>query len=710
MWLRDLLPKTKPFDGSRILTFGYNALLKFSDDLSGIQEWSIDLLSGISSLRTTEEEISRPIIFVCHSLGGLVVRQAMIRLDGSPHLFNGIKSNLCGAVFLSTPHSGSGDADWNRYLDSLIEITGDVHADATVNSLRSFNCLSTRANEEFGNLKINPPYESFCESRETKSAEASRQIVTIASATLNGKEAMPIPDVDHYTICKYDSKFREGYQRIVASLLRIKGLLKNPNMATLPLLQRTPNGVPPVDARHYPLAPGKRWYEGRGLYPERRPRVLEGRQMELQLLNDFLAICQRNDSSVIAVTGIGGIGKTEILLEFARQQINKMNIFFIYAKDEDSLRDAYHYVARQLGHLMIVHDQTSQSTALDIWNNLSQDEKIERFKQWLRRPENAETLFMLDDLDGLRSYELVWTALPHEAKIILFSSRNPVLCEQLNWQSHHLRLRSMDHDDVVQIMEGMLQRMSGVASRTLPSRERLQEIASALDGYPMASMMAIRYITRVLAQETPDEPEVQFLQIMQGPDFVSRKHFLEYKSGNGPSIMDTFLTSKQRLRDPYGISWKIMQFSAFLETSDPSLDFRRFFYAISRECILQTSEFPDHDVLTANTVLISEGFAEIEAVSFGEPAMGSIPARFHPIWLECTLQCMGEANRIRYMRQVLMICHMMALNSDSTMQPEAIQRHINRSRDICNAFSLILNRLGLPPVVLVWLRALGRGR
>ncbi|PVH79971.1 hypothetical protein DL98DRAFT_572105 [Cadophora sp. DSE1049] len=101
---------------------------------------------------------------------------------------------------------------------------------------------------------------------------------------------------------------------------------------------------------------------------------------------------------------------------------------------------------------------------------------------------------------------------------------------------------------------------------------------------------------------------------MQGSDFESRKHFLEYRSGSGPSIMDAFLTSRQRLRDPDGISWNIMQFSAFLETGDPSLDFRRFFYAISRDCMLQPSDFPDHDVLIASKVSISEAFADIEVV------------------------------------------------------------------------------------------------
>lgn len=60
----------------------------------------------------------------------------------------------------------------------------------------------------------------------------------MASASLNGKAAMPISEVDHHTICKYDSKFRGGYRCIIASLLRLKGLLRN-NVAAVALRQLT---------------------------------------------------------------------------------------------------------------------------------------------------------------------------------------------------------------------------------------------------------------------------------------------------------------------------------------------------------------------------------------------------------------------------------------------------------------------------------------
>ena len=66
--------------------------------------------------------------------------------------------------------------------------------------------------------------------------------------------------------------------------------------------------MPPVDARHYPLPSGRKWYEGKGLRTKDQLRNLSGRQEELKSLGDLVAKCQQSSASAIAVTGIGGIG------------------------------------------------------------------------------------------------------------------------------------------------------------------------------------------------------------------------------------------------------------------------------------------------------------------------------------------------------------------------------------------------------------------
>jgi hypothetical protein len=72
-WLQDLLPHHIP--NARILSFGYNSGVQFSKSVSGISEFAEQLLEGLLARRQSEEERRRPVIIVCHSLGGLVFKQ-----------------------------------------------------------------------------------------------------------------------------------------------------------------------------------------------------------------------------------------------------------------------------------------------------------------------------------------------------------------------------------------------------------------------------------------------------------------------------------------------------------------------------------------------------------------------------------------------------------------------------------------------------------
>jgi hypothetical protein len=70
-WLRDLLPPRLP--GARILTYGYKA-----DALSSMGEGSSDrilphaltLIANLYADRDLANAVERPIIFICHGLGG----------------------------------------------------------------------------------------------------------------------------------------------------------------------------------------------------------------------------------------------------------------------------------------------------------------------------------------------------------------------------------------------------------------------------------------------------------------------------------------------------------------------------------------------------------------------------------------------------------------------------------------------------------------
>ena len=112
--------------------------------------------------------------------GGLVGREAMIRLNTQPAKFDGVKLENCGLLFLSTPHSGTTQADWNELLLNLSEFLLGVRSNEIVHQLQSFNPSSVDSEEAFSTMKFQPPFHCFCEGEKTvlkgKSRTVSRHI------------------------------------------------------------------------------------------------------------------------------------------------------------------------------------------------------------------------------------------------------------------------------------------------------------------------------------------------------------------------------------------------------------------------------------------------------------------------------------------------------------------------------------------------------
>lgn len=81
-WLKDFLSKllAKPSDGqrpikSRVLSFGYDASLLFKTSNVDVEQAARQLIAKIHSKRPTDALKARPIVFIAHSLGGIVVKQ-----------------------------------------------------------------------------------------------------------------------------------------------------------------------------------------------------------------------------------------------------------------------------------------------------------------------------------------------------------------------------------------------------------------------------------------------------------------------------------------------------------------------------------------------------------------------------------------------------------------------------------------------------------
>lgn len=104
LWLRDDVPKHLP--KSRIFLYEYEATAVYGKDRDTFIGKANDLLESIRIERGDDE--TRPIILFGHSMGGLLIKQALINAHNNEN-YGSIKDATKGLMFFATPHNGG---DW----------------------------------------------------------------------------------------------------------------------------------------------------------------------------------------------------------------------------------------------------------------------------------------------------------------------------------------------------------------------------------------------------------------------------------------------------------------------------------------------------------------------------------------------------------------------------------------------------------------------
>ncbi|KAK7908877.1 hypothetical protein PG985_016180 [Apiospora marii] len=154
-WLKDYLPKDT--DNRRIISYGYDARVKADIPISQqtIFDHEEDLVTKLVQMRKrtdSNQSTERPIIFIAHSLGGIVLKNALLCSHNATatHLAHhrSIKISTCGILFVGTPQQGvegsepikldkdhinmvkfnKRDADYWSIVDVLREMERDSYA------------------------------------------------------------------------------------------------------------------------------------------------------------------------------------------------------------------------------------------------------------------------------------------------------------------------------------------------------------------------------------------------------------------------------------------------------------------------------------------------------------------------------------------------------------------------------------------------------
>ncbi|KAJ5288889.1 hypothetical protein N7478_001919 [Penicillium angulare] len=258
-WPRDFLADDMPF--ARVFVYGYNSNITNPQTMStaSIKDHANTLLNLLDMERGPSMQSMPPkIIFIGHSLGGLVIKQALLNAKEDPK-YGSIRTATSGLVFFGTPHRGAKAVELGKIAARVARFVSKGHASNDLLDCLEHNSLFTRQmSDRFRHQLEDYRVVSFIEGKEVQiggvgPASISHLVVDEESAVLglSGlRETQLKLDADHSQMCKVGSRgpmyrlIKGNIKQLVdQALLADQGFI--PQRSPHPTTGRLPPPIPP---------------------------------------------------------------------------------------------------------------------------------------------------------------------------------------------------------------------------------------------------------------------------------------------------------------------------------------------------------------------------------------------------------------------------------------------------------------------------------
>ncbi|KFZ07221.1 hypothetical protein V501_06676 [Pseudogymnoascus sp. VKM F-4519 (FW-2642)] len=399
-WPKSLLSKDLP--SARIISYGYDADVANLTRVAGqntVREHARNLINDLTALR--RDAVGRPIIFVVHSLGGLVCQDALL-VSSNPNEEEqrDIVSSTCGIAFLGTPHAGS---DLERFATAVANIVSIVKKPnkKLLQVLRSNSEILANIKNDFltmvhrhlenrpGNLK---PIRLHTFVEELPIAFLKIRVVEPDSAKIPGYNSDTI-HADHMGMTKFNNADDPGYRKILDHSIALQyGTHLRRKFETMWPGVELPKSEPPDSAKQLCESSGIEdslaWFNN----------SIEYRDWKLSVRENLW------------LHGEPGDGKTVIMSYILRSLLGtlppgKSDLVSIFCSGNDSEEGVLTSIACQLLLKDKVRAKTSQYQHFILKLQLGNERPYFNHILWelvtTLRKANGKTVFIIDGIDKL---------------------------------------------------------------------------------------------------------------------------------------------------------------------------------------------------------------------------------------------------------------------------------------------------------------------
>ncbi|KAH8886362.1 hypothetical protein GQ53DRAFT_608782, partial [Thozetella sp. PMI_491] len=226
-WPRDLLPDAVP--NARVLTYGYDTNVRHRfmgrTNKSTVYDIAGDLLVSLTSAR--QRSLGRPLVFVAHSLGGILVKECLRRSRSyrtHQQQLGAVFASTLGIIFFGTPHGGSDPRGFFQYVAEMAIKSVGFSANANiVSALLPSSERLKELRDEFGPMAREQGWvvHSFQEQYGII-ALGGNKVVEDPSSCLNDPSLEITQHIarNHMQMCRFSSFSDPEYAKFVAALIR----------------------------------------------------------------------------------------------------------------------------------------------------------------------------------------------------------------------------------------------------------------------------------------------------------------------------------------------------------------------------------------------------------------------------------------------------------------------------------------------------------
>ncbi|KAH9238363.1 hypothetical protein K456DRAFT_1746475 [Colletotrichum gloeosporioides 23] len=367
-----------------------------------------------------------------------------------------IKMSTSAVFFMGTPHQGGDEAGVSdlEVLTRVLSLVSYTNP-ALIDKIKPNSPWLFELQERYNS--ISRDFRTVCGYELRAMAIPLRGrllVVPKASAVLFAATDVPALafDADHATMVKFGGDDDPNFQKIIKRIQLFSRLALD-DLASSGATRSDENSIEDTSDSRTPIE-----FSLGVTFRGRWNRHFTGRSSTLQLLRRMLTSSSSTQDSVplVVLYGPGGIGKTQLALEYARRgQTQYSSIFRIDGTRPDTIETSIKAFLERLKKHYVYHELHNTSPRYGIINGSSNTastmsgSSTDRFLTWLSYKENTEWLLIIDNVDDLENVNLRDLLPTTTLGAVLVTSRRSDLA--ISWDS--IEVLGMDKVEALALLQ-----------------------------------------------------------------------------------------------------------------------------------------------------------------------------------------------------------------------------------------------------------------